>query len=194
MSKSCVNSSTRPSTRHPNPSLGPSKISLLNHHEPRRVNQSSDKHELEYPTIPARKTSRHAPLADDAVNNLRQSSSVMTSLAQHTPLESLLLLHALRSDGLTATRFGQISEQLKSIPLIRNDPTYDSTRLNEDALKHLCLQLLKDEVRNSLDQHEDRKRRQLSPTIPTVEEAAKHTHLISTRPSLVYSIQGGRGR
>lgn len=109
----------------------------------------------------------------------------MTSLAQHTPLESLLLLHALRSDGLTATRFGQISEQLKSIPLIRNDPTYDSTRLNEDALKHLCLQLLKDEARNSLDQHEDRKRRQLSPTIPTVEEAAKHTHLI---PRLVHRL------
>jgi hypothetical protein len=109
----------------------------------------------------------------------------MTSLAQHTPLESLLLLHALRSDGLTATRFGQISEQLKSIPLIRNDPTYDSARLNEDALKHLCLQLLKDEARNSLDQHEDRKRRQLSPTIPTVEEAAKHTHLI---PRLVHRL------
>jgi hypothetical protein len=109
----------------------------------------------------------------------------MTSLAQHTPLESLLLLHALRSDGLTATRFGQISEQLKSIPLIRNDPTYDSARLNEEALKHLCLQLLKDEARNSLDQHEDRKRRQLSPTIPTVEEAAKHTHLI---PRLVHRL------
>jgi hypothetical protein len=109
----------------------------------------------------------------------------MTSLAQHTPLESLLLLHALRSDGLTATRFGQISEQLKSIPLVRNDPTYDSARLNEDALKHLCLQLLKDEARNSLDQHEDRKRRQLSPTIPTVEEAAKHSHLI---PRLVHRL------
>jgi hypothetical protein len=109
----------------------------------------------------------------------------MTSLAQHTPLESLLLLHALRSDGLTAVRFGQISEQLKSIPLIRNDPTYDSTRLNEDALKHLCLRLLKDEARNSLDQHDDRKRRQLSPTIPIVEEAAKHTHLI---PRLVHRL------
>jgi hypothetical protein len=109
----------------------------------------------------------------------------MTSLAQHTPLESLLLLHALRSDGLTAICFGQISEQLKSIPLIRNDPSYDSARLNEDALKHLCLQLLKDEARNSLDQHEDRKRRQLSPNIPTVEEAAKHSHLI---PRLVHRL------
>ena len=109
----------------------------------------------------------------------------MTSLAQHTPLESLLLLHALRSDGLTTTRFGQISEQLKNIPLVRNDPSYDSARLNEDALKHLCLQLLKDEARNSLDQHEDRKRRQLSPTIPTVEEAAKHSHLI---PRLVHRL------
>ncbi|KAI5240028.1 Bromodomain-containing protein [Aureobasidium subglaciale] len=109
----------------------------------------------------------------------------MTSLAQHTPLESLLLLHALRSDGLTAVRFGQISEQLKSIPLIRNDPSYDSSRLNEDALKQLCLRLLKDEARNSLDQHEDRKRRQLSPSIPTVEEAAKHSHLI---PRLVHRL------
>ncbi|THW58418.1 Bromodomain-containing protein [Aureobasidium pullulans] len=109
----------------------------------------------------------------------------MTSLAQHTPLESLLLLQALRGDGLTAVRFGQISEQLKGIPLIRNDPTYDSSRLDEDALKHLCLRLLKDEARNSLDQHEDRKRSQLSPSIPTVEEAAKHTHLI---PRLIYRL------
>ncbi|KAI5200524.1 Bromodomain-containing protein [Aureobasidium subglaciale] len=109
----------------------------------------------------------------------------MTSLAQHTPLESLLLLHALRSDGLTAIRFGQISEQLKSIPLVRNDPSYDSSRLDEDALKKLCLRLLKDEARNSLDQHEDRKRRQVSPSIATFEEAAKHTHLI---PRLVHRL------
>ncbi|KAH0112562.1 hypothetical protein KCU60_g5208, partial [Aureobasidium melanogenum] len=109
----------------------------------------------------------------------------MTSLAQHTPLESLLLLHALRSDGLTAIRFGQISEQLNNIPLVRNDPSYDSARLQEDALKHLCLRLLKDEARNSLDQHDDRKKRQLSPTILTVEEAAKHSHLI---PRLVHRL------
>ncbi|KAG9569555.1 Bromodomain-containing protein, partial [Aureobasidium melanogenum] len=109
----------------------------------------------------------------------------MTSLAQHTPLESLLLLHALRSDGLTAIRFGQISEQLNNIPLVRNDPSYDSARLHQDALKHLCLRLLKDEARNSLDQHDDRKKRQLSPTILTVEEAAKHSHLI---PRLVHRL------
>ncbi|KAI4723783.1 Bromodomain-containing protein [Aureobasidium sp. EXF-10728] len=107
------------------------------------------------------------------------------ALAQHTPLESLLLLHALRSDSLTAIHFGQISEQLKNIPLIRNDPTYDGARLHEDALKHLCLRLLKDEARNSLDQHDDRKKRQLSPTIPTIEEAAKHSHLI---PRLVHRL------
>ncbi|KAK5999429.1 hypothetical protein QM012_005430 [Aureobasidium pullulans] len=109
----------------------------------------------------------------------------MTSLAQHTPLESLLLLHALRSDGLTAIRFGQISEQLNNIPLVRNDPSYDSARLHEDALKHWCLRLLKDEARNSLDQHDDRKKRQLSPTILTVDEAAKHSHLI---PRLVHRL------
>ncbi|KAG9943690.1 Bromodomain-containing protein, partial [Aureobasidium melanogenum] len=109
----------------------------------------------------------------------------MTSLAQHTPLESLLLLHALRSDGLTAIRFAQISEQLNNIPLVRNDPSYDSARLHEDALKHLCLRLLKDEARNSLDHHDDRKKRQLSPTILTVEEAAKHSHLI---PRLVHRL------
>lgn len=109
----------------------------------------------------------------------------MTSLAQHTPLESLLLLHALRSDGLTAIRFGQISEQLNNIPLIRNDPSYDSARLHEDALKNLCLRLLKDEARNSLDQHDDRKKRQLSPTPLTVEEASKHSHLI---PRLVHRL------
>lgn len=109
----------------------------------------------------------------------------MTSLVQHTPLESLLLLHALRSDALTAIRFGQISDQLNNIPLVRNDPSYDSARLHEDALKSLCLRLLKDEARNSLDQHDDRKKRQLSPTILTVEEAAKHSHLI---PRLVHRL------
>ncbi|CAD0092412.1 unnamed protein product [Aureobasidium mustum] len=107
------------------------------------------------------------------------------SLAQHTPLESLLLLHALRSDGLTAIHFGQISEQLNNIPLVRNDPSYDSARLHQDALKHLCLRLLKDEARNSLDQHDDRKKRQLSPTILSIEEAAKHSHLI---PRLVHRL------
>ena len=76
----------------------------------------------------------------------------MSELTAYTPLESLLLFQALRADGVTSISFSRISDQLKSIPLIRNDPTYDGGRLSPDALRELYLRLLKDEVRGDLEQ------------------------------------------
>nr|POE83318.1 hypothetical protein CFP56_69324 [Quercus suber] len=121
----------------------------------------------------------------------------MTSLpTSYTPLESLLLFNALRVEGITAPTFSRISEQLKSVPLIRSDPTYDADRLSPDALRQLYLDLLKDEVKWDLQRQLDndtalvngdslptsRKRKAASPTLPSIHDAAQHSHLI---PQLV---------
>ena len=62
----------------------------------------------------------------------------MSSTTAYTPLESLLLFQALRSEGVNSHAvFNRISEQLKSISIVRNDPTFDSGRLSPDALREL---------------------------------------------------------
>lgn len=116
----------------------------------------------------------------------------MTSLSSYTPLESLLLFQALQADGVTSIPFTKISEQLHGVPLVRNDPTFDSARLKPAALRDLYLGLLKEEARNDLEngQHgfaspNSKKRRAPTPSLPTVEEAAKHSHLI---PKLIHRL------
>ena len=115
----------------------------------------------------------------------------------YTALESLLLFQALRAEGVIAhSVFSRISDQLKNIPLIRIDPSFDAGRLSPDALREFYLWLLKDEVKKDLvSQLENesrlqngdvspgsRKRKAPSPSLPTVHEATKHAHLI---PQLV---------
>ncbi|KAI6865507.1 hypothetical protein D0864_00085 [Hortaea werneckii] len=112
-----------------------------------------------------------------------------------TALESLLLFQALRAEGCTSEppfSFNRISDQLKSIPLVRNDPAYNEARLTPDALQDCYLRLVKEEAKKDLLRDQDeaatltngevspgsRKRKAPSPTIPTVQEAAKYPHLI----------------
>ncbi|KAF2717096.1 hypothetical protein K431DRAFT_288849 [Polychaeton citri CBS 116435] len=129
------------------------------------------------------------------------TTNTTTTAAAYTPLESLLLFQALRnSNTIDSTSFSRISDELKKVPLITNDPSYDSGRLSPDALRELYLWLLKDEVKFDLERKPDgneaapktngdagdspgsRKRKAPSPTLPTVSEAAKHIHLL---PQLV---------
>lgn len=124
----------------------------------------------------------------------------MTSLASFTPLESLLLFQALQAHGVTSIPFNNISDQLQSIPLVRNDATFDSARLSPVALKDLYLTLLKEEARKELDRLEARdtdghleprstngyvEPRDTNGHLPTVDDAAKHAHLI---PKLIYRL------
>ncbi|KAL1305103.1 hypothetical protein AAFC00_002033 [Neodothiora populina] len=113
----------------------------------------------------------------------------MTNLSSYTPLESLLLFQALQEDGVSAIPFGKISNQLQNIPLIRNDTSYDSARLEPTALKDLYLGLLNEEAKKDgesrdgdaqdvLKSPKSRKRRAPTPSLPTVDEAIKHAHLI----------------
>ncbi|KAI6902731.1 hypothetical protein D0869_13274 [Hortaea werneckii] len=116
-------------------------------------------------------------------------------MPSYTALESLLLFQALRADGCTTDppfSFNRIADQLKAIPLVRNDPSYNEARLTPDALRDCYLGLVKEEAKKDLlrDQDESttltngevspgsRKRKAPSPTIPTVQEAAKYPHLI----------------
>ncbi|KAK0290909.1 hypothetical protein LTR35_001630 [Friedmanniomyces endolithicus] len=134
----------------------------------------------------------------------------MTSLSTtaYTPLEQLLLFQALRHEGTSngdtiSFSFNRISEELKAIPLVRNDPAYDADRLSPDALRQLYLWLLKEEVRRDLKSHVEnetgpvitigdaslatRKRKAPSPPLPTVQEAAKHSYLIPQLVSRLYA-------
>ncbi|KAJ9619295.1 hypothetical protein H2203_008624 [Taxawa tesnikishii (nom. ined.)] len=126
----------------------------------------------------------------------------MSSLSAYTPLESLLLFQALHADGVASLSFNAISDQLRSIPLIRNDATYDTARLSPGALKNFYLGLLKDEAKRDLENErgdkEDahnghlspgsRKRKAPSPSLPTLVEAARQSHLI---PRLVQRLYAG---
>ncbi|KAK0834770.1 hypothetical protein LTR73_001060 [Friedmanniomyces endolithicus] len=134
----------------------------------------------------------------------------MTSLSTtaYTPLEQLLLFQALRHEGTSNGNtinfsFNRISEELKAIPLVRNDPAYDADRLSPDALRQLYLWLLKEEVRRDFQRHAEnenghattngdaspatRKRKAPSPPLPTVQEAAEHSYLIPQLVSRLYA-------
>lgn len=117
-----------------------------------------------------------------------------TSLTAYTNLESLLLFQSLSYYGTTNQSFVKISDLLKSIPSITADKKFQSGRLSPDALRTFYLALLNDEWRSELhngirdtdgqngDVRSSRKRKAPSPTLPTVQEAAQHAHLI---PKLV---------
>ena len=120
----------------------------------------------------------------------------------YTPLESLLLFQALRSEGVNSHAvFNRISDQLKSISVVRNDPTFDSGRLSPDALRELYLWLLKEEAKRDLERQLERqsvlqngdvspgsrKRKAPSPSLPTVHEASKHAHLIPQLVTRLYA-------
>ncbi|EME48619.1 hypothetical protein DOTSEDRAFT_67604 [Dothistroma septosporum NZE10] len=119
----------------------------------------------------------------------------------YTALESLLLFQALRNDGVRYGCFSRISDLLQKIPLIRDDPSYDAGRLSPDALRELYLRLLKDELKADLarqtngDTHltngdvspGSRKRKAPSPSLPTVQEASQHEHLLPQLVTRLYT-------
>ena len=126
----------------------------------------------------------------------------MSASTAYTPLESLLLFQALRAEGVNSHAvFNRISEQLKKIGFVREDPTYDSGRLSPDALRELYLWLLKEEVKRDLErqfENDDvlqngsldaskRKRKVASPVLPTVHEASQHAHLIPQLVTRLYA-------
>ncbi|TKA32917.1 hypothetical protein B0A50_01143 [Salinomyces thailandicus] len=115
-------------------------------------------------------------------------------MLSYTPLESLLLFQALRAEaGQPETfSFARISEHLKKIALVRDDPSYSEARLGPKALRDCYLGLVKEEARKDMEDEREkangttngdispasRKRKAPSPAIPTVQEAAQFPHLI----------------
>lgn len=122
----------------------------------------------------------------------------MSSLPSiYTPLESLLLFQALRIAGVESSSFTRISDELKAVPLIRDDPSYDAARLDPDALRQLYLDLLKEEAKRDLERQlngadtnggvTSRKRKAPSPKLPSVQEAVQHSHLIPQLITRLYT-------
>lgn len=113
-----------------------------------------------------------------------------TSLTAYTHLESLLLFQSLHTYGVNPQIFSSISELLKNNPHITADARFQSGRLSPDALRNFYLHKLKDEIRSVADDgsqdtppsngqvKSSRKRKTPSPSLPTTQEAAQHTHLI----------------
>lgn len=110
-----------------------------------------------------------------------------------TPLEALLLFQYLSTYGVSPTGFTKISDLLKNDAQIRRGPSFDAGRLSPDVLRDYYLRLLKDEARSEIEVAEipqagansepgSRKRKAPSPTLPTIQEASKNSHLI---PQLV---------
>ena len=127
----------------------------------------------------------------------------MTSFpTAYTPLETLLLFQALRSEGVNShSVFNRISDQLKSIYLIQKDPSFHSGRLSPDALRELYRGLLEGEAKRDVERQFEqenllqngdvspgsRKRKAPGPSLPTVHEASQHTHLIPQLVTKLYS-------
>ncbi|KAF1991455.1 hypothetical protein K402DRAFT_125719 [Aulographum hederae CBS 113979] len=122
------------------------------------------------------------------------------SLSAYTPLESFLLFQYLSQDGVTTSAFSRISDLLTSNPYIRKASNFDRGRLSPDALRHLYLAILKEEVKSELetaaandhdsrngDATNSRKRKAPSPSLPTVAEASQHAHLIPKLIAKLYT-------
>ncbi|KAK2683545.1 Bromodomain-like superfamily [Fusarium oxysporum f. sp. vasinfectum] len=120
----------------------------------------------------------------------------MNQPAFHTPLESLLLFQSLVAQGFDNGVFARISEQLINNALIKEGSTYDPARLRPDALQHLFLRLLGDELRG---EHEkaatddpttspnSRKRKLGSPPLPTLKEIYEHVDKIPLLMDRLYA-------
>ncbi|KAF2865393.1 Bromodomain-containing protein [Massariosphaeria phaeospora] len=120
-----------------------------------------------------------------------------TSLTAYTHLESLLLFQSLHTYGVGNAIFSNISELLKSNAHITSDKRFQSGRLSPDALRNFYLHILNEEatseqgvpdgdaqngeVRNS------RKRKALSPSLPSVQESLQHQHLIPRLVNKLYA-------
>jgi hypothetical protein len=119
----------------------------------------------------------------------------MVNLTAYTPLESYLLFKWIRKTGaeaFEAVAFPKLSSVLINNSFIKDDPTYDASRLNPESLQELFLQLLQDELKNDAtpNQQEDappadasqspnskkRKRPGSVPQVTNLVEARQHAH------------------
>ncbi|MBE7179898.1 MAG: hypothetical protein INR71_01615 [Terriglobus roseus] len=117
--------------------------------------------------------------------------------AAYTPLESLLLFTHLRAQGADHAAFRTISQLLIDNPTVSADPRFDSGRLSADALSDFYLRLLKEEVKSDLERavaaaqpdlhNGSKKRKAASPSLPTVQEASQHVHLIPQLVTKLYA-------
>ncbi|KAI7927805.1 hypothetical protein M9X92_002173 [Pyricularia oryzae] len=107
----------------------------------------------------------------------------MSNIAAYTPLESFLLFKALYARGVSAAVFDDISADLINYEFIKDDATYDVTRLSPASLQELFLHLLRDELKLNVDTSDKvsdgslspNKRRKLhAPTPRNLQEAAEH--------------------
>ncbi|ROV97779.1 hypothetical protein VPNG_08627 [Cytospora leucostoma] len=128
----------------------------------------------------------------------------MVNAASYTPLESLLLLTWIRSHGLDAfeaTAFPKLSHDLINHDSVKQDPTYDASRLNPDSLQELFLHLLQEELKDEpVAQHDvapgdaslspnsrKRKRLSLAAHIKTLHEARQHAHRLPDAEAKLYT-------
>ncbi|KAK7748135.1 hypothetical protein SLS53_001389 [Cytospora paraplurivora] len=127
----------------------------------------------------------------------------MVNAASYTPLESLLLLTWIRSHGLDAfeaTAFPKLSHDLINHDSVKQDPTYDASRLNPDSLQELFLHILQEELKDEpVVQHDvapgdaslspnsrKRKRLSLAAHIKTLHEARQHAHRLPDAEAKLY--------
>ncbi|KAG5973641.1 hypothetical protein E4U58_004685 [Claviceps cyperi] len=78
----------------------------------------------------------------------------MNNQTPHTPLESLFLFQSLLTQGLDAEAFSRVSEILRNNALVKSDASFDAARLAPDALQHLFLAELRDQVKDETGQAE----------------------------------------
>ncbi|KAG5968849.1 hypothetical protein E4U57_004025 [Claviceps arundinis] len=78
----------------------------------------------------------------------------MNNQTPHTPLESLFLFQSLLTQGLDAEAFSRVSEILRNNALVKSDASFDAARLAPDALQHLFLAELRDQVKGETGQAE----------------------------------------
>ncbi|RSL94455.1 hypothetical protein CDV31_014310 [Fusarium ambrosium] len=117
----------------------------------------------------------------------------MNQPAAYTPLESLLLFQSVVTNGVDTGAFARISESLISNSLIKDDPTYDTTRLQPDALRQLFLLVIREEFRTEAERGDatadgspgSRKRKLGTPPLPTLKEVYENVEKI---PALVETL------
>ncbi|XP_044724374.1 uncharacterized protein HRG_02270 [Hirsutella rhossiliensis] len=111
--------------------------------------------------------------------------------AAYTPLESLFLFQSLLTHGVDTGAFARISELLKNNALIKGGDTYDPARLTPEALQHLFLLLLRQELKSEAERQEtadgpsspaSRKRKLGTPPLPSLKDSHEH---IERLPALI---------
>ncbi|KAA8571561.1 hypothetical protein EYC84_001559 [Monilinia fructicola] len=103
----------------------------------------------------------------------------MNTTTAYTPLECLLLFQSLVAYGTDQHSFIQISHLLTNNSLIKDGETYDAGRLSAELLRDLYLRLLREELKNDVEQDvqaengpsPSKKRKLSSPHLSTIKDA-----------------------